>query len=212
VEAATRQRSTWDAKQAYAIAVVCFALGGIMGYLFHAPSSTPPAPAAALAASQHAQAALPGGTQAPSPDQLKQMAEKQAEPLLAKLKQNPNDPALLAELGKTYLYVRDFQTATDYYERSAKMKPDPRVLTTLGGAYHLSGADDKAIDAWQRALKIDPGYADALFNLGMVKWQAGSDPQAAIDAWSKLLKTNPNHPQRAQVEQMIARAKEHLNR
>ncbi len=35
------------------------------------------------------------------------------------------------------------------------------------------------------------------------------DREAAIAAWQKLLKTNPNHPKRAQVEELLAQAKQH---
>lgn len=209
MEADGSSQKRWNNAQAYGLAIGCLALGVAAGYLIHARLQ-PPAPPSAPRQQAHQLSPHAGGVQVTA-EQLKHMADKQAEPLLAKLEQNPNDADVLAELGKAYLYVREFQRSTDYYERSVKIKPDPRVLTTLGGAYHLAGADDKAIDAWSRALQLDPGYADALYNLGLVKWQAGSDPGAAIEAWSKLLQTNPNHPRRAQVEAMIARAKKHAS-
>jgi len=37
------------------------------------------------------------------------------------------------------------------------------------------------------------------------------DTQGAVEAWEQLLKQNPNHPRRADIEQMIARAKQHAN-
>ncbi len=205
MDAEKEPRSGWETKQVAGIAVLCFVFSGVMGYLFNAPSATSGQTASAGAAHQTRQQSQP------SPEQLQHMAEKKAEPLLAKLRENPNDPAVLAELGKNYMYVRDFAKSAEYYERSAQLKPDARVLTTLGGVYHLAGSDDKAIDAWQRAVKVQPGYADALYNLGMVQWKAKSDPQAAIKAWTQLLKANPDHPQRLKVEEMIARAKEHAN-
>ena len=140
-------------------------------------------------------------------DQLKQMADKQAEPLLARLRQSPDDPFLLTEIAKIYYQTRQFPMAAKYYEDSVRVKPDPVVLVKLGGAYHLEGDDDKAIGAWNHALRRDPNNPDALFNIGFVKWQAG-DRKAAIAAWQKLLKTNPNHPKRVQVEALLAQAKQ----
>ncbi|HTY64815.1 MAG TPA: tetratricopeptide repeat protein [Acidobacteriota bacterium] len=144
-----------------------------------------------------------------TPDQLKQEADMQAGPLLAQLRKSPDDPFLLAEIGKIYYQLRQFPMATKYYEDSIRVKPDAVVLVKLGGAYHFGGDDEKAIGAWNRALRLDPNNPDALFNIGFVKWYAQGDRQAAIAAWQKLLKTNPNHPKRAQVEELLAQAKQH---
>lgn len=198
---------SWGNIEAYGLAAICLVLGIAAGYLIHGPQRL--ATSAAITPQQTAHASPDGGTAQNMPEALKHMALKQAEPLVAKLAKNPNDADLLAQIGKTYLMAHQFESATEYYERSAKIKPEVRTLTTLGGAYHLAGDDAKALDAWKRALAIDPNSADALFNYGLVKWQFESDSNAAITAWEKLLKSNPNHPQRAHVEDMIARAKKH---
>ncbi|HWR35236.1 MAG TPA: hypothetical protein VN622_05125 [Clostridia bacterium] len=198
----------WSNTQAYGLAIICLLLGITSGYLIHGPAT----PAAVPSDPHQHVHELPPEASAiqPTPDQLKHMADKQTEPLLAKLEANPNDPDLLVQVGKAYLYARQFQTSIEYFEKSVKIKPDARVLTTLGGAYHFAGADDKALDAWDRALRIDPGYGDALVNIGLVKLQTESNPKAAIAAWRKMLKANPNHPQRAKVEAMIASAQEQI--
>ena len=205
------ERSMWSNSQAYGMAVVCLLLGLAAGYFMRGsqPASTA---STASAPQQNPQHAPEAGNMQVTPEAMKHMADKQAEPLIARLEKNPNDATLLAQIGKTYLSAQQFQTAAEYYERSVKIKPDAGVLTTLGGVYHYQGADDKALAAWNRALRIDPGNPDALFNSGMVKWQAEGDPKAAIAAWTKLLKANPNHPQRKQVEEMIARAQAHVDR
>lgn len=202
------QRELWSNTQAYGLAIICLLLGVAAGYVAHGPTRPVRAVNPVEAQQQPTQQSPhgPGGMQV-TPEQLEHMAVKQAEPMLAELEKNPNNAKLLAEVGRTYLSAHQFQTAIEYYEKSVKIKPDPRVLTTLGGAYHYAGSDDKALDAWNRALKIDPNNADALFNFGLVKWKSESDPNAAIAAWSKILKAYPNHPQRARVEEMIARAK-----
>jgi cytochrome c-type biogenesis protein CcmH/NrfG len=35
------------------------------------------------------------------------------------------------------------------------------------------------------------------------------DPKGATQAWEKLLERNPNYPQKQQIEECIARAKQH---
>jgi len=209
MDATTEQTKLWSATQTYGLAIICLLLGLVTGYLLHAPAATPVR--APQAAQQVANGAAATGMGHITQEQLKHMADKKAEPMLAQLQKNPNDAALLAEIGKVYALARELNTSAEYYEKSVKAKPDPRVLTTLGTVYHYAGMDDKAIDALNRALKIDPKYADALFNLGMLQWQSKADPKAAIASWETLLKKNPNHPKRAQVEQVIARAKKHLN-
>lgn len=202
----------WSSPQAYGFATVCLTVGIVCGYLIHGPVKPVELP---VSQEQTAAPQPEGLRQAPAtmptPDQMKHMADKKADPLLAKLKTDPNDPALLAEIGRTYLYAHQFEEAAAYFEKSAAIKADPKTLTTLGGIYHFEGADDKALETWDRALKLDPNYADALVNVGLVKIQSGADPQGAIDAWTRMVKANPNHPQRAKVEEMIASAKKQLN-
>ncbi len=201
-----QQRPLWSTTQAYIIAICCLLLGATAGYLLRSMGTAPVA-----GASQPATPALSQPAQ-PTPEQMKHMADKQAEPLLAKLQTDANDPDLLARIGGTYFAAHQFQTAASYYERAAAAKPTAKVLTSLGNAYYYSGDAAKALLTFERALKLEPGAADALFNIGMIKWQSQGDPQAAVEAWQKLLQANPQHPRRAQVEEMIAKAKQHVGR
>lgn len=204
---ANTARSLWSTTQVYLLSAICLLAGVAAGYVAHAPAAVRPTPVAKAAPQQ-----TPAHTMGQiSPDQMRHMADKQAEPLLAELKTKPKDADLLARIAKTYLSAHQFDTAAEYYERSATIKADPRVLTSLGGAYHFSGADDKALAAWNRALQADPNYADAMFNMGLVKWQSQSDAKGAIAIWTTMLKKNPNLPRRAYVEDLIARAKKHID-
>jgi len=152
-----------------------------------------------------------GSPQQPTPEDMKRMAEKQVAPLLEQLKQKPNDFDTLTKVAHYYLVAGQYDDAATYYQKAAEVKPTADGLTQLSIAYYNSGSGDKAIDALNRALKLDPKSANALFDLGMLKWQVQGDTKGAIACWEKLLKDNPNHPRRAEVEKMIARAKEHAN-
>ena len=44
----------------------------------------------------------------------------------------------------------------------------------------MPGARDKAITEFEKVLKTDPDNANAIFNLGMVKWQSKFDVDGAI--------------------------------
>jgi cytochrome c-type biogenesis protein CcmH/NrfG len=195
---------SWSRTRICTLTVICLLAGIGIGYLarahFQANTVTLQAESPAVA---HA-----SDIRIPS-DPLKLEADKQAEPLLALLQKSPDDPVLLAEIGKIYYQMRRFPVAAKYYEDSVRCKPDAVVLVKLGGAYHYAGEDEKAIGAWNHALRLDPDNPDALFNIGYVKWHAQGNAKGAVAAWQELLKTNPNHPKRAQVEELIAQAKRH---
>lgn len=207
MEAAPQRTTLWSTTQAYIIAVCCLLLGAAVGYLLRSPG---PSVAAKPAAATAPETAPPSAAQQPTPEQMKHMAEKQVEPLLAKLKTTPNDPELLTQIAASYYAAHQFGLAASYYERLAAAKPTAKSLTSLGNAYYYAQDPEKALATFQRAVALEPGFPDALFNIGMIKWQAQGDPKGAVEAWQKLLKANPNHPRRQQVEEMIARAKQHI--
>lgn len=197
--------SNWSSTQAYGLAILCLLLGVGLGFLLRGSASRPPVDPHAGHDHATATAEAPASV---TPEQLKHMAEKAVEPVKQQLKQNPNDAKLLADAGNRYYAARQFDTAIEYYTKSVAVKPDPNVLVQLANAQHYSGASDKAIGTLNRALELDPKFANALFNLGMLKWKANGDTAGAISAWQQLLKTNPNHPNRAKVEEMIERVKQ----
>ena len=199
-------RPEWSSKQVLIQAAVCLLLGVAAGYFLRGPRAISPA-APANAAAQPASAA--SGPVQVTPEQLQHMAQKQAEPLLAELQSKPNDPQILARLGLIYYATHNFNDAVAYYKRSLQVREDPAVRTELGRAEFYAGDAGAALREFDQVLKSDPGNANALYNVGLIRWQAKSDLPGAIAAWQLLLKKNPNHPRRAEVEQLIARAREH---
>ncbi len=194
----------WSRTKACGLALICLLSGIGIGYLIRAPfRASAGKPRAAEPASAHVPDVMA------TLDPLKQEADRQAEPLLARLRNSPGDSFLLAEIGKVYYQMRQFSAAAKYYEDSIRVQPDASVLVKLGGAYHFNGEDDRAIGAWNDALRLDPDNPDALFNIGFVQWRERGNRMEAIAAWKKLLDTNPNHPKRAQVEGLLAQAKQH---
>ena len=197
--------SGWKAHHVYLMAVACLIIGVAVGYFLRGSQS----PASNIPTVSKMPEAQP--TSAPTPEQVKHMGNKMAEPILAELQKNPNDPELLSKAASIYFRSSQFPLAVEYYERALKVKPTAEGYVSLSNAYHYAENDNKALEALNKALEIDPKSANALFNLGMLDWQVKNDPQAAIAAWQRLLKLNPNHPRRAQVEMMIAKAKQHID-
>ncbi len=219
VDSSNTSNATWTSGQAYALALICLAVGLVLGYLFRGSSS--PAPTAASAptgAQMPASGQMPGpaalpGSMAGAPRLSPQEAEQQAQPLLASLNSNPNDVQLLTQVGNIYYDSNQFPKAVEYYGRALKVHPeDVNVRTDMGTAYWYMGDADRALAEFEKSLSYQPTYPQTLFNMGMVKWQGKKDPKGAVEAWEKLLKNNPNYPERDKVETMIAQAKQHASR
>ncbi len=198
---------TWSGTQAYVLAAFCLLLGVALGYLFRGSASPAAAQASASTTAQ-------GGVHQQQPDSNAQAVLAQtAAPLLEAINQNPSDYDSLVKLGNLFYDGQQFPSAIQYYERALAIHPEnPDARTDMGTAYWYTGNADKAIAAMETSLKYRPGHPQTLFNLGWVRWQGKADPKGAVEAWEQLLKANPDYPQKQQVEQYIAKAKEHASR
>lgn len=133
--------------------------------------------------------------------------------------QVPSGPAGGPETGERYVQegnrvydAGDYAAAIRWYEKALPWRgQDPAVLTDLGTAYFYRRPSDprKAIEYYDRALAVDPAFANALFNKGIVLWHGLNDPKAAIPVWERLLAALPaNDPAKAKVQESLAAAKE----
>lgn len=200
----------WTSVQAYTLAVICLLLGVAGGWLIRGSQSQASAVGLQNASGQTSSGAPSGLDAQPSPDQLKKMADVQAAPLLERLKADPNNPELLANIGNIYYDTRQYPTAIDFYQRVLKAQPaNAGVRTDMATAYWYSGNADGAIAEFNKALTYQPNNANTLFNLGIVKWQGKMDVNGAVAAWQKLLDTNPNYENKDKVLQLIAQARSH---
>ena len=212
----TTSTEIWSGPQTAALLVVCLLAGTAGGWLLRRSITAPATPQAETAASAPAPvAAQPAPanfgleSSLPSSQQLKEAADSQAAPILEQLKKDPNNAALLANVGNLYYDAKQYPVAIDYYERSLKIQPaDTSVRTDLGTAYWYAGNADTAIAEFNKSMSYDPNKADTLFNLGIVKWQGKKDGPGAVAAWQKLLDTNPSYPNKEGVQQLIAQAQQ----
>jgi cytochrome c-type biogenesis protein CcmH/NrfG len=194
---------SWTGAQAYVLAAFCLVLGVALGYLFRGSASSAPQ----VAAVPQNNAVQADNTQAQA------ALQQSVAPLLEAVNRNPADYDALVKLGDLYYDGQQFPSAIQYYERAVAIHPEnPDVRTDLGTAYWYTGNADQALAEMETSLKYKPGHPQTLFNMGWVKWQGKVDAKGAVDAWQKLLKANPDYPQKRQVEQYIAKAKEHAAR
>jgi cytochrome c-type biogenesis protein CcmH/NrfG len=203
--------SSWQAKQVYAMAVICLVVGLAIGYLFRGSQSpaAPPQPAAnAQAAPTNAQPAAGAmGGHMPSLEEMKQMADKKAAPLLEKLKGDPNNSDLLIQVGNIYKSTHQFKEAASYYDKALQIDPkNVAIRTEMASCLYYNGDVDGAISQLQQSLRVDPKDANSLFNLGMIRWQGKQDSKGAVAAWQQLLKSNPqlSAERKATVQKLMA--------
>jgi len=194
-----------------AIAACCLTAGLFFGYLargMELAQSAPQMNPRFTVTSSSSTTALARG-HVPTLGEMKQMADKQAAPLLEKLKSHPDDVALLAQIGAVYHTTHQFQEASAYYARAVQSEPkDVALRTKLASSLYRGGDVDGALAQLNQALSYAPTDANTLFNLGMIKLQGKGDARGALIAWQNLLKTNPQlSPERkTEVQKLMSGA------
>jgi len=194
----------WTNSQAYALSVICLLVGLAGGWLIRGSQ-------AASAPVERVSAAQPENTSMqPTPEQMRNMADKQAAPLVAQLKSDPTNVKLLAQIGNIYYDTQLYPVAIDYYQRVLQVTPkDASVRTDMATAFWYTGNADTAIAEFHRALNDEPNKPNALFNLGVVQWQGKMDVRGALATWQRLLDTNPNYEGKAKVVELMEQVKKH---
>jgi Flp pilus assembly protein TadD len=122
--------------------------------------------------------------------------------------QNPLQQLL--EQGALQMQRQQFDEAIATFQKALKEEPQSAVTyNLLGMAYRLKynqvrnqELKKQEIEAFQKAVKIDPTYWVALINLGATYYYLGDKAKAA-PLFKKALTLNPNHPERAQFEKMM---------
>ena len=123
---------------------------------------------------------------------MQRVANVKAQPLLARLKNDPNNSDLLIQVGNIYSSTHQFKEAVDFYNKALQAHPDNvAIRTEMASCLYYIGDVDGAISQLQGSLQYDPKDANSLFNLGMIKWQGKKDSKGALAAWRELLKANP---------------------
>ncbi len=125
--------------------------------------------------------------------QQRQQAEanilKMVDGLAQRLQQNPDDVEGWMMLGRSYLYLKRYQSAAESFSRASRLQPDnAAVLLQYADALaaanegRLTGQPKQLID---RALQLEPENQTALWLSGLAGVEAGQLQQALTD-WQKL--------------------------
>lgn len=159
------------------IAVLALAVAGCgaMAPKSEAPTAAAPV-AAASAPDSHASAPAPVNPQAQRAfDEARQAlaAGRRAEAergFQALAKAYPDLGGPHANLGLLYRQAGKLPEAVAELETAARLSPQqPLYFNQLGIAYRHAGKFEQARTAYERALELDAGYADATLNLGILE-------------------------------------------
>jgi tetratricopeptide (TPR) repeat protein len=77
-------------------------------------------------------------------------------------------------------------------EQAERIQPDAMSWFQLGAAYGNLGQSAQAIDAYEKALALNPDYDLAMFNLGGAHWNRGEKIEA-LAIWMTAIDRFPDH-------------------
>ena len=182
-----------DNSKTLVLTAAAFFLGLMMGIL--GPKMFGSKPAVQQVARQQA----PVQQQAPGPDYTLQISE-----LKRQLQSNPNDVALLVQLGNTYFDSNMYPESIEAYEKALALKPgNPNVLTDLGVMYRRNGQPGEAVIRFRMAADADSTHPQSRMNLGIVLFYDFNDPAGAKEAIEDLLRVYPQGPNADQGRQLM---------
>ena len=107
----------------------------------------------------------------------------------------------------------NYQQAIAAYQ--AVLKRDPKnveAITHLGVILATAGHDDSALEAFDKALAIDPNYIHAHWDKGRVLYESKKDYKATIQALEKFVALVPSGQDRDRALRMIQDAKGQLGK
>jgi tetratricopeptide (TPR) repeat protein len=81
---------------------------------------------------------------------------------------DPRSALALIGLGSLAIRRRDYEAAEKYLQRACEIKDDPGGFSLLGVALKNSGKIVQAEEAYRSAIRIDPKYEEAYYNLGVL--------------------------------------------
>lgn len=143
------------------------------------PDSVPPAQASAGAAFQQALRLYRAGDIGGATALLRELAAR-----------FPDDAQVLFYLGTAELQSGNPAASADLLARSARQLANPTTYNNLGLALRRLAQDDRALAAFEQALRLDPGYADAHFNKG-IALQARREFEAALLSYDNAIRCKP---------------------
>src|SRR5271163_374776 len=114
---------------------------------------------------------------------------------------SPQDPVIVVhpelseeQMGDLYMVRKQFPEAAGIYKKLSDQNPrNPIYLNKLGIALHQQAALTIALKYYERAVKVDPKYADAENNVGTI-WYQRKKYEKAVKAYQKAIAIKSDMP------------------
>lgn len=140
---------------------------------------------------------------APQPQVTAEQVNAMVAKLAERLQANPDDPKGWLMLARSYQTMGRYAESAEAFGKAGKLVDDnPDLLATYAEALAMAqgkGLKGKPVELVERALKIDPNNAHALFLAGAAAMEAG-DRKKGIAYWETLL---PQVEPGSEIEQML---------
>lgn len=115
------------------------------------------------------------------------------------------------QAGFIHFQKQEYDQAIASFQKAVELEPKAAAgYNMLGMAYRFKANQlgipelrSKEIAAFQKALEADPQYWVAMINLGVTYYGQGEKAKAA-PLLKKALALNPQHPEKVEIEKMIA--------
>ena len=112
----------------------------------------------------------------------------------------PEDPTLYQNLGGIYAAMGNTEKAREVYEQAVKLSAygDPKDAAinyyNMGVTFINSGQTEEAVEALQKAIEADPGYAESYYQLGVCLLGTGQmeDSVKRLQHYMELAPDGPN--------------------
>jgi len=107
----------------------------------------------------------------------------------------PPMPSLVGEPEPAFPRGPDYTLKIRELKRQLQKKPDQvRLLVQLGNTYFDDNRYSEAIEAYSKALALEPGNPDVLTDLGIMHRRNG-DPEKAAECFRQAALLSPDHAQ-----------------
>ncbi len=132
------------------------------------------------------------------------------------LRLEPTSPLIMENVGCLWADRTDkgeadsFQTAKHWFLLALKHERHARLLTLLGATYMALDDNAAARDAFEEAIRIDPDYEEALYNLAVIKEE--TDPQTSVELLERAIQIDPDYALAHQVLGRLSQRAEDLAR